>query len=119
MNCPTGAREAPLEGALPKMVEISSFAAGERTGKLLIFQSPFPAGIERGGDSFELSFLRRGNGERCSAKYPWDLLGSSPKHVAPQWHKAAEGLCDVDNWWQAPYTAASRCTKCRKIIVNY
>ena len=44
---------------------------------------------------------------------------SSPKHVAPQWHKAAEGLCDVDNWWQAPYAAASRCTKCRKIIVNY
>ena len=45
-------------------------------GKPLVFPSPFPAGIERGGDSFELSFLRRGNGERRSAKQLWDLLAA-------------------------------------------
>ena len=42
----------------------------------MFFPGPFPAGIERGGDSFELSFLRRGNGERRSAKQLWDLLAA-------------------------------------------
>lgn len=37
----------------------------------------------------------------------------------PQWMKKAEGLCDVDNYFQSPYVPASRCTQCRKIIVDY
>jgi len=45
-------------------------------GKHLVSPSPFPAGIERGGDSFELSFLRRGNGERRFAKQLWNLLAA-------------------------------------------
>ena len=44
---------------------------------------------------------------------------SHPNHVAPQWHKNSEGLCDQGKWWQAPYIPAHRCTKCRKIILDY
>ena len=41
------------------------------------------------------------------------------KYRPPQWLKDAEGLCDADNLFQSPYVRASRCTQCKKIIVEY
>lgn len=41
------------------------------------------------------------------------------KYRPPQWLKGAEGLCDTDGLFQSPYVRASRCTQCKKIIVEY
>ena len=46
-------------------------------------------------------------------------LNQPAKCLPPQWVKSAEGLCDVDNLMQSPYIPASRCPKCRKIILTY
>ncbi len=46
-------------------------------------------------------------------------LNQAAKFRPPQWVKHAEGLCDADNLMQSPYIPASRCPRCRKIILTY
>lgn len=46
-------------------------------------------------------------------------LDQPAKYLPPQWVKTGEGLCDADNLMQSPHIPASRCPKCRKIILTY
>lgn len=65
------------------------------------------------GAEMESGFLQAGAGHGIY----W--LEHRAKYRPPQQVKEAEGLCDRDNLMQSPYIPASRCPRCRKIILTY
>ena len=104
------------------MIEISSFAAGERTGKTLVFPESLSL---RASKEEEI----RLNCPFCGAEMESGALQSNygiywlpkPRKAGPpDLSRDAEHLSKQDSpLITPPYIPAFRCSKCRKIILDY